>query len=198
MNPFSKNETIGVSLILTAIFIVTFLNLRIALRRARDAQRRADIGAISDALNKYQKDFGYFPPVTSDNKILACKGQNFGNLPEDLNQDEKMKAFLASLRGCEWGVDGLRDVTDDNYPPYLEKLHSDPQKGQGLNYLYLSNTRRYQLYAYLEGGAEEVGFRQGIVERKLNCGNKICNFGKAFADTPLEISIEEYENELIK
>lgn len=198
MKPFSKNETIGVSIILLVIFVATFFNLQVSLRRARDAQRRADIGAIAEALDKYQKDFGFFPPATADSKILACKGENFGNLPANIKEGEKISAFWKTLRGCNWGEDAFRDVTDDNYPAYMERLPSDPKKDKGLTYIYFSDMTRYQLYAYLEGGESEIGFRQGIVERGIKCGSQICNFGKAYSDTPLEMSIEMYENELIK
>jgi type II secretory pathway pseudopilin PulG len=196
MRSFTKKEKVGIGIILSVILILTTLNLRISLRKSRDAQRRSDIGAMSDALDKYQKDFGFFPPSTPDGKILACKGENFGNFPDDIPEGEKRNYFFKTLRGCNWGEDGLRDVNDDTFEPYLKTIPNDPSVGMGYSYLYLSDINRYQLYAYLEGGSGEIGFRDGIVARDLNCGSNICNFGKGFGDTPLEKSIEEYENEI--
>lgn len=198
MKPFTKNEIKLTSLILLVILVFTFLNLRVSLRRARDSQRRSDIGAIADALDKYQKEFGFFPPSTADGKILACKGSNFGPIPPGIKESEKRDYFFKLLEGCDWGKDSLTDVNDDSYEPYLKVIPGDSKQSKGYSYLYVSNTNRYQLYAHLEGGNTEVGYRTGIVERNLKCGINICNFGKAYGETPLERSIEEYENELNK
>lgn len=196
MRPFTRSETIGTSLILLIIVLLTLSNLRVSLRRARDSQRKADINAIVDALDKYQKDFGFFPPSTEDGKIKACKSDDFGPIPESVPEGDRKSYFLSMLRGCDWGKDGLKDINDDSYPPYLAIIPSDPKAGQGYSYLYISDMDRFQLFAYLEGRKSEVGFRQGIVDRNLNCGINICNYGKAYGDTPLEKSIQEYENEL--
>jgi type II secretory pathway pseudopilin PulG len=201
MKLFTRNETIGVLIILLIVFVITTLNLKIAIRRSRDAQRRADIGAIDDALGRFQKDFGFFPPSTSDGKILACKGSNFDEVLSSIKKENNNNTYnilRQGLRGCNWGEDSFRDVTDESYSPYIEKLPSDPRAYEGLTYIYLSNTNRYQLFAYLEGGNGEEGYRQGIVARNIFCGKAICNFGKAYGDTPLEKSIEEYENEIRK
>ncbi|OGM13709.1 hypothetical protein A3A76_02555 [Candidatus Woesebacteria bacterium RIFCSPLOWO2_01_FULL_39_23] len=197
MKPFTKSEIKGVSIILLVIFSVTAINLKVALRRARDAQRRDDVGALDSALNKYQVDFGFFPPSTTDGKILACKGPNYSPLPENMEKEERMKAFLAMLKGCVWGKDAFRDVNDDSYPPYIKILPADPKSDEGISYFYISNGNRFQIYTYLEGGDGEIGFRQGIVDRQLPCGNQICNFGRSYGATPLEKSIEEYENDIL-
>ena len=110
----------------------------------------------------------------------------------------KKAYFFKTLRGCDWGKDALRDVSDDSYEPYLKNIPNDPKAASGYSYLYISNTNRYQVYAYLEGQNTEVGYREGIVSRKLKCGSNVCNFGKAYGETPLEKSIEEYENEISK
>ncbi len=198
MKPFSKNEILVTLFILFVIVLLTSLNLRVSIRRARDSQRRSDIGAISDALYKYQKDFGFFPPATDDGKILACKGDGFGTIPKEISEEEKKALFFRSLRGCNWGEDALADVNDELYEPYLKVIPGDPKAGAGYSYYYLSDMDRFQLYAYLEGESSEIGFRQGIVGRNLNCGVNICNFGKAYGETPLEKTLQEYENELKK
>ena len=195
MKSFTRSEIYGVGIILLVIASLTAYNLRISLRRSRDSQRKADINAMSDALGKYQADFGFFPPSTEDGKILACKGENFEDVPDNLPEDEKRAFFFKTLKGCSWGDDALKDVNDENYEPYLKSIPKDPKADEGLTYFYISNLNRYQIYAYLEGGDSEIGFREGIVKRDLPCGSKICNFGKAYSETPLEKSIEEYENE---
>ena len=50
----------------------------------------------------------------------------------------------------------------------------------------------------LEGKGNEIGFDEAIIGRNLPCGEEICNFGRAFSVTPLDKSIQEYENELLQ
>ncbi|OGM11462.1 hypothetical protein A2Z22_00225 [Candidatus Woesebacteria bacterium RBG_16_34_12] len=199
MKPFTKQEILGISIILSFIFILSFLNFRISLRRARDAQRMADLGTIYDALNKYQQDFGFFPP-SENGKIKACKATNFDEVIKLLSTLEQFdqEIYFSGLKACEWGIDSLKDLSDESYEPYLRTIMADPKKDKGINYLYFSNTKRYQIYAYLEGEESEDGYNLGIVARNLSCGEKICSFGKAFGETPLDMSIEEYENELLQ
>lgn len=202
MKPFTKHELIGVGVILLVIFIITLANLQVAIRRSRDVQRRADLGAISNALGRYQEDFGFFPPSEAG-KIKACKGENFESVIKELEEKEEFdqnKFFSEALTPCDWGGDSLSDLGlfGDELSSYLKVILQDPKRGEGMSYLYLSNTRRFQLYSYLEGEEEEEGYNLGIVNRKLLCGNKICSFGKSFANTPLDKSIEEYEQELLE
>jgi len=199
MKPFTRNEKLAVAAILGFTAIITLYNLNISLRRARDAQRRADIGSISNALNKYRDDFGFFPP-SRDGKIVACRGNNFEEGLKDLQDDTKFDTdkFFAILTSCEWGSDSLRDVTDEAYEPYMKIIPSDPQSDQGMSYLYLSNTNRYQIFTFMEGEEEEIGYNSDIVGRQLNCGTGfICSFGKSY-DSPLDMSIEEYEMKLLE
>lgn len=198
LTPFTNKE-IEITLVLLAVIAVfLIINLKVALRRSRDAQRRADINAISDALGRYQKDFGFFPPSTGDGKILGCKNDNFGPIPGEIKDSEKKDYFYNMLKGCEWGKDSFSDLNNNNYEAYLKTIPVDPKGGRGYSYKYISNTNLFQLYAYLEGEIVENGYRQGIVDRKLQCGVNICNFGKAYGETPLEKSLEEYENEITK
>ncbi|OGM21059.1 hypothetical protein A2714_01870 [Candidatus Woesebacteria bacterium RIFCSPHIGHO2_01_FULL_38_9] len=197
MRFFSKNEAIGVLIILSVVFIFTFSGLKTSLRRARDAQRQADLSSVSDALYTFQAEFGFFPP-SEDGKVKACKDSDFDEVIIKLREleDFDRNLYFEGLRGCDWGYDGLRDVTDDTYPPYLMSLPSDPKQEEGFSYFYISNTKRFQLYSYLEGEDEENTYNSGVVSRNLACGTKICSFGKSSGDTPLDISIEDYERKL--
>lgn len=198
MKPITKNEIVGVASILLIIGLLSLYNFRIALRRSRDVQRRSDLGQIANALEKYQVDFGFFPLSSEDGKIKACKPSNFDDLVEELAQKKEFdyQKYLTSLDPCKWGVDSLKDLADDSFPPYLSTIPKDPKHNDGIRYFYLSNNNRYQIYAYLEGESKEIGYNLGIVGRNLNCGSRVCAYGKAYAQTPLEKSLEEYENEL--
>lgn len=180
----TKEETIGILIILFTVFLVFSANLKISIRRARDAQRKSDVRSISDALNRYQNDFGSFP-LSEGGKIVACGGE--------INSTTGTYEFKV----CEWAIDSLIDISDPSYLPYLSKIPYDPDKDKGASYHYLSNGKRYQIYAALEGH-DEAEYDPKIETRKLSCGIRICNFGLASGATPLDKSIEEYENEINK
>ena len=179
---FNKREQTSVLIILSLLSIVVAVNMRVALRKSRDAQRKADIRSISDALNKYIDEFGFLPASSSDGEIIACKG--------DLGEDG-----IPEFRVCKWGWEGIRDIFDETYPAYIERIPSDPSHGKGARYRYISNGKRYQIFATLESD-DEPEYDPEIATRKLSCGNRICSFGLALGDTPLDKSIEAYENEM--
>ena len=187
MKFFTRQELFAVILILGVIVVASLTNFKVSLRRSRDVQRKNDVRSVTDALVKYSEDFGPFP-LSEDGKIVACRG------PET-KVDEKGR--ITGLVACEWGEDALADVSDPSYPPYKEKLPQDPLFKKGFRYLYLSSGRHFQLYASLEG-TDEPEYDAKIIARKLSCGDFICNFGLSYGVTPLDKSIEEYENELLE
>ncbi len=189
MKFFSRDEVIGIIIILGSIALISSFNFSISLRRARDAQRKSDVGTIVTGLVKYQEDFGSFPLASSDGKIMACK--NPSEVPtKDINGN-----WVINWIPCNWGVDGLRDVMDPNYPPYLAILPVDPQNSQGVHYTYFSDGKTFQIYTSLEG-RDEPEYTPKILARGVSCGIRICNYGRALGKTPLDISIEQYENEI--
>jgi len=172
MKIFTKQQAIVVCLTLLILAVVSFFNFKIALRRSRDAQRKDDIANVVNGLEKFKSDFAYYPLSTSDGRINACNG------------------------GCIWGKDPLRDMNDLTYPPYINMLPGDPDTGKGVSYIYVSNGYHYQLYAALEGRKDEDEYNSKIEARHIMCGMAVCNFGRSSSQTPLDKSIEEYENEL--
>jgi len=195
MKGFTKTEIKAIAVILSALFLAVGLNMRLALRRARDAQRRSDLGAISNALHSFFEDFGFFPPADGE-LIRACKADNFEEkLAEAKAYDLfNWQVFFEGLRGCVWGEDSLTDLGFFDEPvDYLKNIPRDPRISRGLTYIYFSNGNRFQLYASLEGGNTEEGYSEGIVGRNLSCGDGICSFGKTYSYTPLDMSIEQYE-----
>jgi type II secretory pathway pseudopilin PulG len=200
MKFFTKQESIVVSLILTFIVSLTLLNLRISLRRARDVQRRVDLGTLYNALNDYQRDFGFYPPSNDDGRIVACKADNFDEVVEKLKNSSELDLdlYFTGLRPCDWGKDSFSDILGENQDDYISLLPRDPQATKGFRYYYISNLRRFQVYAYLEGETTEVGYSSDIVIRNIDCGSSVCNFGRASGSTALDKSLQEYENELIE
>lgn len=198
MKFFTKSELKIVGGVLLFLFVISAFNFRLALRRARDAQRKADLGEIENALLSYYRDFGYFPPSNNEGEIIACfDGENEDIVvPRNSDGEIDIKEYFNQFRGCEWGEDGLRDVTDPDYPAYAERLPGDPNILKGFSYRYESNFTRYQIFAHLEGKDSEDEYAPEIEDRGLGCGIVKCNFGKAYGKTPLDMSIEDYEETL--
>ena len=188
MNFFSKQESITVGFILLVIVGVSIPNFATSIMRARDSQRKNDLGNLKNGLASFQNDLGSYPLSSSDGRILACNPVEI-QAPNGETQVE--------YGPCDWGKDGLADELDPSYPAYIKTLPQDPRSEEGASYLYLSSGARFQVYAHLEVESDDE-YDPKIVARGLVCGGKICNFGKSSGDTPLEKSIQEYENELLE
>ncbi len=194
MKKFSKQEKKIVKGVLLFIVIISLFNFRIALRKARDFQRKHDINRIVDALEVYHDEFGFYPFSSDDGKLIACKRENVSI--EEVN-DGKTLDFKESIfklfRECEWGQEGLKDVSDPEHPPYIEVLPTDPNSKKGVSYQYVSNSTYFQVFGALEG-KNEPEYREKVEMRNISCGKKVCNFGKSLNNVPLEESIEEFMN----
>ena len=189
MKPFTRSETIGLSVIFLILIIMSVPNFALSIKRSRDNTRKGDLGSLVAALAAYQRDFSSFPLSTPDGKIIACKR------PEDKVEVDEKGNLIINLIPCEWGSSGIFDFTDESADPYVSPLPNDPQSRLGLTYFYISNGRRYQVYAHLES-TDDDQYDEKIAARNLPCGNGVCNTGRAHSHTPLDKSIEEYENEL--
>ena len=187
MKFFTKEELKKIGLILLVLLAISFFNFRGSLTKARDAQRNSDITFIREKLEEYQSEVGYFPPAGGDGRIYACKGE--GTV---INLEFKR---LENPIACKWGEDSLINYFSDTPKIILERFPVDPQNNDGVRYIYKSSQSRFQIYASLEG-KDEGEFNQKIANLKIKCGSRVCNFGKAFGDTPLDKTIQEYENEL--
>lgn len=177
MKFFSKYEFVEITIIIAILIAVSLPNFIVSLRRARDAQRKNDLGSLENALLRFNNDFGFFPLASVDGRIIACRG--VGEL----------------LEPCDWGVDALTDPSDPSFPPYLSSIPVDPDNSKGVSYHYLSNGKRFQILAALEGKDEDE-YDESILARGIYCGKALCNSGKASGRTPLDKSLQEYENEL--
>lgn len=78
---------------------------------------------------------------------------------------------------------------------FLPAIPKDPQSSKGLEYIYISNGRRFQIFASLEDKKQDE-YNTAVEARGISCGTRICNFGRAYGKTPLDKSLEEYENEI--
>jgi len=187
MKFFSKEEIKVLGAILFTIILVSFFNFRVSLRRDRDNQRKNDLGTLQQAIEKFGHDFGGYPPSSPDGKIIACKDEN-------THFDEEFNSWI-NVAACQWGKDPLADFADSGYPAYMNPLPIDPQNLKGVSFIYLSTTKNYQLLGFLEGSGE-AEYDSQIEARGIKCGTQICNYGRSNSKTPLDKTLEEYENEL--
>jgi len=187
---FTKSELIATAIIFAVLFIISYPNFILSLRRARDQVRRDDLGALQHSLGEYESDFGIFPPASSDGKIMDCKK------PEDVVKIDKKGRLIVNLIPCQWGQDPFVDLTPGSSKTYMKTLPRDPYFDKGVTYLYFTDGSRFQILAYMEGAKDEVDYDQRVVARNIKCGTQICNVGRAF-NCPIDKSIEEYDRELL-
>lgn len=185
MRFFTNEEKKVVGSILLVIFIVTGINIFFSLKKSRDLQRQSDLGSILRSLNEFQGKYGVYPP-SNGGKIVACvkDGVDIENLAPEYAKLDLYERLLRFGRPCAWGENGTMIGT----------IPLDPRTGQGRLYLYISNGKRFQVYASQEGKNEYYDL--SVVGRKLACGKHICSIGKASGNTPVGKSIEEFELEI--
>jgi hypothetical protein len=122
---------------------------------------------------------------------MACKK------PGDKVTKDKNGRLVVNFIPCDWGVDAITDVTQDNGKLYMPLLPRDPDYKKGAEYHYISDGVRFQIYVSLEG-KDEAEYDTKIIARNLSCGNLVCNAGRGYANTPTDISLEEYEARLLQ
>ena len=181
MKPFKRQEVVGIGLILVAIVVITYINILISFRNERDLRRNLDVSAIAKGIKQYKVDYGYYP-ASQDGKILACAGKETRIVKDENGKmvyfDEKAKKpLLENLTACEWGEDVLLDINDLDYPHYISSIPKDPRKEDGYTYFYLSDGENFQVLGSFEGKSQKE-YSKEIKALKIQCGSKVCNFGK--------------------
>ncbi|MFZ5366301.1 MAG: type II secretion system protein [Patescibacteria group bacterium] len=148
---FTLVELLVVMAILAILATVSLANFRTSQIKARDAQRKADLRQIANALEAYMNDHGGYPTASSG-KIKACECGK-------------------GTTECNWDEDtGQREFCDASNTVYMTKVPGDPL-GPAQSYCYKSNGSYFQLYAKLENTKDQ--------EAKLNvsCEGTTYNFG---------------------
>lgn len=180
MFKLKKGEIKGIIIIFVFTLLANYWGFKTSFMRERDIQRVLDMGSIESGLIKYFSEYGEYPLSNSEGQIVACLGPKTGvkeeaNVPV-VNPGYK-KPILVNLIPCTWGVDSLWDASDINYPAYISKLPSDPLSQKGIQYQYFSDGKTFRIYSHLELKST-TGYDENIILKKINCGKKICNFGR--------------------
>lgn len=176
MKPFTKTEIKSLIVIFLILVGISWPNFSLSLRRSRDQIRRDDMGNIQAAIDSYYSDYGIFPASTEDGRMVVCKGAE--------------KNGIIEIIPCEWGRDTWVNLTPGVSKEYMRVLPGDPSAKKGFRYLYFSDGSRYQLFASMEG-PDEPSYDQKLADRKVMCGNSVCNIGRV-NNVPMYITIEEY------
>lgn len=162
MKIFKKSEykIVGFSFLL--LFVLTAFNINVSLRRGRDNQRKNDLSTLQKALDIYQAKYGIFPLSTDEGLIIGC-------FSEDVEIDPKTNRPI-NANSCFWGQSSFENIS---------LMPRDPKSKDGAEYRYFSDGEHYGLYISLEG-KDEPEYSEAILEKDLQCGNKMCNYGREY------------------
>lgn len=176
---FSKEEIKALVVIFVVLVGISVPNFIAGIKRSRDTTRKNDFGSLVNTLNNFNDNYGFFPAASPDGRIIACTAS--GSTPGTDSMGREVIDFIP----CEWGTQTA----------YLNLLPKDPQASLGLKYVYMSNGKRYQIFGHLEDKSQDE-YSLVIEKRNISCGTKVCNYGRSYSKTPLDKTIEEYENEI--
>lgn len=115
---------IGILAILS-IFVLAVVNPIEQFAKARDAQRKSNLGQIQKALEQYYQDNGKYPANNGSYQIVNVNGQ-----------------------AVTWGGAA-------GWSPYMNLVPSDPISTRTYVYYSYSNQQTYILYASLERGTKD-------------------------------------------
>lgn len=189
---FSKHEKIALTTIFLILVAVSVPNFIFSLRRARDQVRRDDLGSLEHGIALYYSQFGVFPMSSTDGKVMNCIKPG-GEAP----YIDKYGKWVFDLIGCEWGEDPFVNLVTGE--TYISVFPRDPDWQKNVNYYYISDGERYQLFASMEG-QDEPEVSKDVISQGVICGGRICNVGRSYnCDIPKTIKQCSLEaNELKK
>ena len=183
MKPFIKSEKISIGIIFAVLIAISIPNFVISLRRARDQVRRDDMGALVNALGRYQTNLHNFPMAASDGRIESCLK------PGDKPVQNEKGFWTFDAIPCDWGKESFKNPVTNEI--YMDLFPREPDYQKGATYLYFSDGDRYHIYASMEG-LDEPEIDQRVISLGLKCGTKICNVARSYG-VPDNMSIEEYD-----
>lgn len=178
MKKFTKKEVIGLSVIFLVLFLMSFPNFALSIKRQRDSVRKSGLGNITTWVKEFQEAYSYFPYSTDDGRMIACLKEGETAL------FDKDGLLTNTFVPCGWGEKSI-----------LGDLPKDPDWDKGVSFVYLSTGTNYQIYSALEDAGDDE-YSKSVYGRNLNCGSRICNTGRSSKNAPVDKSLTEYENEI--
>ena len=163
-NGFTLIELLVVMAIIGVLATISIVSFQASQTKARDAQRKSDLGQISQTLEAYYNDKGQYPDSSAAYKIDGCEDLGAGPIT------------------CEWGA----EWSDEFDTIYMILLPTDTSAG--LNYYYDSDGTYYQLYARLQNDldGEIPTLLEAPANYGISCGVLNCNYGVASSNKTVE------------
>lgn len=164
---FTLIELIIVMVILGVLATIGITAFMASQVKGRDASRKGDLKAISEALELYYNDYDSYPAAASGTDIGYIKACRSGGVTVACN-----------------GSDANHQNMTDGLTIYMANVPSDPVSTQ--RYFYVANTsgtssKQYQLYAHLENDQDLQLITP--TPSALNCGTGVnCNYGVSSGD----------------
>ncbi len=159
---FTLVELLIVMAILGILASIALVSFRSSQARSRDAQRKADLKQITNALELYYSDYGKYPDELTG-LIAGCPS--------------------ISQTPCVWGSG---EFTDEK-TIYFKIVPKDPI--EGFSYLYRivdsGQDQKFQLFAHLENSQDPgcLGGDCASPTVSYTCGSKACNFALTSPNT---------------
>jgi len=137
---FTLLEILVVMVIIGILAAIGLGNFQSSQIKARDVQRKSDLGQISKTLEVYYNDKGEYP-LGNGGVIMGC----------------------GAAAACTWG----EIWQDDKDTIYMVALPADPRSN---NYYYLSDGTYFKIYALLENTWDkDIGSYAGTTCGELVC-----------------------------
>ncbi len=157
---FTLIELLVVMAIIGVLASIAVGSFRTAQMRGRDAQRKADLKQVSNALELFYADYGRYPSSSSGNTISACP--------------------YPAETSCPWGS----GTFTDSKTVYFKTLPVDPSSDRSYSYRIVpsSSNQKFQLFASLENSQDQDLLPAPGVSYSCGTG-KTCNFAVTSANT---------------
>jgi len=165
---FTLIELLIVTVILGILAAIGLRSFQSTQMKSRDARRKEDLAAISQALEAYYNDKGGYP-LSNNGQIVGCD--------------------TAEPIACTWG----QPFQDDRGTFYMTQLPEDPRS---FNYYYVSSDGSdYQLYARFENDQDQSIARTDSDQPTGYTGTVcavevLCNYGIASSNSQLADIVE--------
>lgn len=129
---------IGIIAVLSALLFTNFSGVR---ERARDLQRKSDLGQIKGALRLYYNDYQQYPAHNASGEIMGCG--------------------IDGIAACAWGT-----VFSAGAGPviYMTQLPSDPLSGSSYTYTQVDEDQ-FTITTTLENVSDD-----SAAKSQLKCG----------------------------
>lgn len=133
---FTLVELLVVMAILAILATVSLANFRTSQIKARDAERKANLRQIANALEAYMNDHASYP--------ASGTGANLGKIMSCADGG----GSCTNPTPCEWTGTLSREFCDTNNTVYMKEVASDPIGTP--RFCYESDGRSFKIYAKLE------------------------------------------------